>query len=104
VRIQKGQLAARDKRMGVLSELIKAVSLARILRLDVVYLIMRQVKFIKFFAWEEKWIGKTMDAREVEMKWLIKGMWVHYQSCASFLADGKNVSSNKLGFVQPPLV
>ncbi|TFK37596.1 multidrug resistance-associated ABC transporter [Crucibulum laeve] len=54
IRIQKGVLAARDKRMGVLNELIGAV------------------KFIKFFAWEERWIGRTLDARENEMKWMIK--------------------------------
>ncbi|KAF8957708.1 ABC transporter type 1, transmembrane domain-containing protein [Flammula alnicola] len=54
VRIQKGLLSARDKRMGVLNELIGAI------------------KFIKFFAWEERWIGRALDAREVEMKWMIK--------------------------------
>ncbi|KAF8812935.1 multidrug resistance-associated ABC transporter [Phlegmacium glaucopus] len=54
IRIQKGVLAARDKRMGVLSELIGAV------------------KFIKFFAWEERWINRAMDSREVEMKWMVK--------------------------------
>jgi len=27
-----------------------------------------QVKFIKFFAWEERWIAKALDAREAEMK------------------------------------
>jgi len=41
--------------MGVLNELIGAV------------------KFIKFFAWEERWIGKALDAREVEMQWMVKG-------------------------------
>ncbi|KAF8890914.1 multidrug resistance-associated ABC transporter [Infundibulicybe gibba] len=54
IRIQKGVLAARDKRMGVLNELIGAV------------------KFIKFFAWEGRWIDRALDAREVEMKWMIK--------------------------------
>ncbi|KAF5378578.1 hypothetical protein D9615_007121 [Tricholomella constricta] len=54
IRIQKGLLSARDKRMGVLNELIGAV------------------KFIKFFAWEERWIGRALDAREVEMQWMIK--------------------------------
>ncbi|THU84317.1 multidrug resistance-associated ABC transporter [Dendrothele bispora CBS 962.96] len=54
IRIQKGTLAARDKRMGVLNELIGAV------------------KFIKFFAWEDRWIGKAMDAREKEMGWMVK--------------------------------
>ena len=32
-----------------------------------------QVKFIKFFAWEERWIGRALDAREAEMQWMIKG-------------------------------
>ena len=34
-----------------------------------------QVKFIKFFAWEDRWIQRALDAREVELQWLIKGMW-----------------------------
>ncbi|KZT05166.1 multidrug resistance-associated ABC transporter [Laetiporus sulphureus 93-53] len=54
VRIHKGLSNARDKRMGVLNELIGAM------------------KFIKFFAWEDRWIKRVMDAREVEMKWMIK--------------------------------
>ncbi|KAF8872717.1 hypothetical protein CPB85DRAFT_1378897 [Mucidula mucida] len=54
VRIQKGFMTASDKRMGVLNELIGAV------------------KFIKFFAWEDKWIKKTMDVRDVEVSWLVK--------------------------------
>ena len=32
-----------------------------------------QVKFIKFFAWEDRWIQKALDTREEEMKWMIKG-------------------------------
>jgi ABC-type multidrug transport system fused ATPase/permease subunit len=54
IRIQKGVLAARDKRMGVLNELIGAV------------------KFIKFFAWENRWIARALDSRKIEMDWLIK--------------------------------
>ncbi|KAL1948407.1 hypothetical protein VTO73DRAFT_12482 [Trametes versicolor] len=54
VRIQKGVSTARDKRMGVLNELIGAV------------------KFIKFFAWEDRWIQRVLDAREVEIQWMIK--------------------------------
>ncbi|KAH7911841.1 hypothetical protein BJ138DRAFT_1125686, partial [Hygrophoropsis aurantiaca] len=54
IRIQKGVSASRDKRMAVLNELISAV------------------KFIKFFAWEERWIQRTMDARGVEMDWMVK--------------------------------
>ncbi|KAF9533294.1 hypothetical protein CPB83DRAFT_880389 [Crepidotus variabilis] len=52
VRNQKGSLVAGDKRMSVVNELISAI------------------KFVKLFAWEEKWIAKTMDAREVEIKWI----------------------------------
>lgn len=54
IRIQKGVSASRDKRMAVLNELIGAV------------------KFIKFFAWEERWIERAMDARGVEMDWMVK--------------------------------
>ncbi|KAI0696160.1 multidrug resistance-associated ABC transporter [Cytidiella melzeri] len=54
VRIQKGLSSSRDKRMGVLNELITAV------------------KFIKFFAWEDRWIQRVLDAREVELQWLVK--------------------------------
>lgn len=55
IRIQKGVSTARDKRMGVLNELIGAI------------------KFIKFFAWEDRWIQRVLDARKVEMQWMIKG-------------------------------
>ncbi|KAJ7624560.1 hypothetical protein FB45DRAFT_84390 [Roridomyces roridus] len=54
VRMHRGELRARDKRMGVVSELIGAV------------------KFIKFFAWEERWIKRVLEAREVEMGWMVK--------------------------------
>ncbi|KAI0332194.1 multidrug resistance-associated ABC transporter [Cubamyces sp. BRFM 1775] len=54
VRIQKGISTVRDKRMGVLNELIGAV------------------KFIKFFAWEDRWIQRVMEARKVEMDWMVK--------------------------------
>lgn len=32
-----------------------------------------QIKFIKFFAWEEKWIAKIIAARMEEMSFLRKG-------------------------------
>lgn len=32
-----------------------------------------QVKFIKFFAWEDRWIQRVLDARKVELKWMVKG-------------------------------
>ena len=54
VSISKGLLAARDKRMGVLNELLGAI------------------KFIKFFAWEDRWSQRTMDARKKELSWMVK--------------------------------
>ena len=58
-RVQKGYSTARDRRMSVLNELIGAI------------------KFIKFFAWEDRWIERVLDAREVEMQWMIKGLYLH---------------------------
>ncbi|KAJ4488293.1 ABC transporter type 1, transmembrane domain-containing protein [Lentinula aciculospora] len=52
--IYRGTAKVRDKRMGVVSELIGAI------------------KFIKFFAWEYKWIDRAMDEREKEMTWMLK--------------------------------
>ncbi|KAJ7591990.1 P-loop containing nucleoside triphosphate hydrolase protein [Mycena floridula] len=55
--IGKGGMIARDKRMGVLDEILKAA------------------KFIKFFAWEDRWIQRALDAREVELGWMVKTRW-----------------------------
>ncbi|GAW07489.1 multidrug resistance-associated ABC transporter [Lentinula edodes] len=52
--IYRGTAKVRDKRMGVVSELIGAI------------------KFIKFFAWEYKWINRAMEEREKEMSWMLK--------------------------------
>ena len=54
MRIQRGLLAARDKRMSVLNEIIASV------------------KFIKFFGWEEKWINRAEESRKGEIGWLVK--------------------------------
>jgi hypothetical protein len=43
------------------------------------------VKFIKFFAWEEQWIKRTLDAREVEIKWMVKGTSLCFASLTSYL-------------------
>lgn len=32
----------------------------------------QQVKFIKFFAWEDRWIARALEARKKEIDWLIK--------------------------------
>jgi len=55
MKINKAMLAAKDERMKVIDEFFGSI------------------KFIKFFAWEEQWIGKIVDKRMVEMKWLSKG-------------------------------
>jgi len=31
-----------------------------------------QIKFIKFFAWEDMWIGRVSEAREKEIRWMMK--------------------------------
>ncbi|KAF8337342.1 multidrug resistance-associated ABC transporter [Cantharellus anzutake] len=54
VKINKSLSAARDKRMGVLNEFISSI------------------KFIKFFAWEENFLGRSQDARKKELKILAK--------------------------------
>ncbi|WVQ85985.1 hypothetical protein IAT38_008153 [Cryptococcus sp. DSM 104549] len=61
VRITTELLKTRDKRIGVMNELIGAI------------------QFIKFFAWIEQWKGRAADARAKEMKQmvrsLINGIW-----------------------------
>ena len=47
---------ARDKRMSVVNELIS------------------EVKFVKFFAFEERWIDKAQSARLRELKLVVRGM------------------------------
>jgi hypothetical protein len=58
VHIQKGLLAAKDRRMGVMSEVVSSV------------------KFIKFFAWEEKWIERAERERKEELAWIAKGEFI----------------------------
>jgi len=77
IRIQKGDLAARDKRMGVLTEPIGAVC---IFLFNIAISYHDRINSIKFFAWEERWINRTMDSREAEMKWIIKGK-VNFERC-----------------------
>ncbi|KAJ7035492.1 hypothetical protein C8F04DRAFT_1221175 [Mycena alexandri] len=52
--MSKGRSKARDKRTSLVGELISSI------------------KFIKFFAWEDRWINRAMAAREEEMKWMAK--------------------------------
>ncbi|KAJ7751710.1 hypothetical protein B0H16DRAFT_824510 [Mycena metata] len=52
--MSKGHSKARDKRTTIVAELISSI------------------KFVKFFAWENRWIERAMAAREEEMKWMAK--------------------------------
>ncbi|KAF8232530.1 hypothetical protein L208DRAFT_1271486 [Tricholoma matsutake] len=72
--IQKGLLAARDKWMGVLNELIGSVG-------SLAFHLTFFVKFIKFFMWEERLIECALDAREHEMKWMTKCWSCCHCSC-----------------------
>ncbi|KAF8587167.1 multidrug resistance-associated ABC transporter [Ramaria rubella] len=54
IRITGGLSKARDERMGAVDEMFSSI------------------KFIKFFAWEGRWVSRIMKAREVEMGWLRK--------------------------------
>jgi len=73
-------MSATDARMSTLNELIT------------------EAKFIKFFAWEGKWIDRTLTAREKELAWVVKErfndtffglMWMlvpNFVSVTSFIA------------------
>lgn len=57
VKIQKAWLKARDKRVSIMTELIGAIT------------------FIKFFAWTGKWRERAMEARNAELKQMIRGIF-----------------------------
>lgn len=61
-----------------------------------------QVKFIKFFAWEEQWINRALDAREHEMKWMVKGALAPFVLFICVLHSNAAVdSADELGDVLP---
>jgi len=37
--------------------------------MNIVNELVSAVKFIKFFAWEDRWMNRAMDARNEELKW-----------------------------------
>ncbi|WVW80972.1 hypothetical protein I302_102963 [Kwoniella bestiolae CBS 10118] len=57
VKITQELLKARDKRIGVMNELIGAI------------------QFIKFFAWIEQWKNRAADARAKEMKQMVRSLF-----------------------------
>ncbi|WWC92185.1 uncharacterized protein L201_007139 [Kwoniella dendrophila CBS 6074] len=57
VAITQELLKARDKRIGVMNELIGAI------------------QFIKFFAWIEQWKNRAADARAKEMKQMVRSLF-----------------------------
>lgn len=56
IKINQELMKARDKRIGIMSELVGAI------------------QFIKFFAWIEQWKGRAADSRKKEMRQLIRSM------------------------------
>ncbi|KAH7106077.1 P-loop containing nucleoside triphosphate hydrolase protein [Auriculariales sp. MPI-PUGE-AT-0066] len=55
VKISEKRMAATDTRMSSVNELVT------------------EAKFIKFFAWEGKWIDRVLAARSRELSWVVKG-------------------------------
>ncbi|KAJ7619721.1 P-loop containing nucleoside triphosphate hydrolase protein [Roridomyces roridus] len=53
--ISKEKAKATDRRMAVVDELISSI------------------KFIKFFAWEDRWVEQVMKTRNEELRWQVKG-------------------------------
>ncbi|KAJ7619563.1 hypothetical protein FB45DRAFT_931097, partial [Roridomyces roridus] len=53
-KIKKEKAKVKDTRMAVLDELISSI------------------KFIKFFAWEDRWVDRAMAARKAELGWMVK--------------------------------
>ncbi|KAF9258420.1 hypothetical protein L218DRAFT_934784 [Marasmius fiardii PR-910] len=107
IKIKKGMSSATDTRIRLLSELLKAV------------------KFVKFFAWEEPWIEKVMGAREKELGWIVKSrinsvflylLWmsapilVSIVSFATYVLQGNELTVSKaftavalFGMIRAPL-
>ncbi|KIJ28632.1 hypothetical protein M422DRAFT_784503 [Sphaerobolus stellatus SS14] len=54
IRIHKSFMAVKDKRTNVLNELLAGL------------------KLVKFYAWENRWMDRILDARNLELKWLAK--------------------------------
>ena len=41
------------------------------------YAIDIQVKLVKFYGWENRWIDRVLDSRKFELGWLVKGVSVN---------------------------
>ncbi|KAH8798081.1 hypothetical protein DL96DRAFT_1539779 [Flagelloscypha sp. PMI_526] len=50
----------------------KRINVARDSRMSVVTEVIRSIKFIKYFAWEEKWLDRALDKRNSEIKLIVK--------------------------------
>lgn len=79
-RLRKSLLEVRDKRMREVNQAIQAIKV----RFRFPYNIrwdpdsLPCVQFIKFFAWEVKWVDRIMAARSREMAWLRKSKWTDF--------------------------
>ena len=78
IRNRKRLSTARDKRMSVMNEMLADVRHSPLSFHLLCSHRPAQIKFIKFFAWEEHWIRRTLAAREAEISSMIRGI---YLSC-----------------------
>lgn len=92
-KIRSQTMAAQDKRMSVVNELVSAVSVTYT-PTDALSYRTVQVKFIKYFAWESKWIDRALAAREVELGLILRGACVDYD-WSTYIANMYPRSSNR---------
>lgn len=57
----------------MLNEIIGAVSAVD--EAEIYLTCFEQVKFLKFFAWEDKWVDKVLRAREEELNVFFQSEW-----------------------------
>jgi ABC-type multidrug transport system fused ATPase/permease subunit len=54
ITISRSYRQARDKRMNIVNEFLQ------------------NIRFLKFYGWEIRWSRRAREAREYELKWLVK--------------------------------
>lgn len=60
--------------MEVVNELITTVSFFSsqpcfFINIEIIFL---KIKLVKFYGWENQWIDRVMEARNNELKWLVR--------------------------------
>lgn len=57
------------------------------------------MKFIKFFAWEDRWVERALVARQKELDWMVKG--TIYMHSTKTIANIVRSSCKFRGFLRP---